>query len=54
MIHSADRRVRENKILETLERRPNKKCDYILLRSEQVLDNTEFRGVVQYAHSVVI
>jgi hypothetical protein len=40
----ADRRLWENKILETLERRPNKKCDYILLRSEQVLDNTEFRA----------
>lgn len=31
------KRVWENKILETLERRPNKKCDYILLRSEQLV-----------------
>jgi hypothetical protein len=29
-------RVWENKILDTLDRRPNKKCDYVLLRSEQV------------------
>lgn len=29
------RRVWEAKILETLDRRPNKKCDYILLRSHQ-------------------
>ncbi|KAF8165492.1 inositol polyphosphate phosphatase [Crassisporium funariophilum] len=31
------RRVWENKILDTLDRRPNKKCDYILLRSEQLV-----------------
>ncbi|KAH9987805.1 inositol polyphosphate phosphatase [Russula vinacea] len=31
------KRVWENKILETLERRPSKKCDYILLRSEQLV-----------------
>ena len=30
-------RVWENKILDTLDRRPNKKSDYVLLRSEQVL-----------------
>lgn len=29
-------RVWEYKILETLDRRPNKKSDYVLLRSEQV------------------
>jgi hypothetical protein len=26
----------EARILETLDRRPNKKCNYVLLRSEQV------------------
>ncbi|KAH8830391.1 SacI homology domain-containing protein [Flagelloscypha sp. PMI_526] len=31
------RRLWENKILETLDRRPNKKCDYILLRSDQLV-----------------
>jgi len=31
-----NRRIWENKILDTLDRRPNKKCDYVLLRSEQV------------------
>jgi hypothetical protein len=31
------RRIWENKILETLDRRPNKKCSYVLLRSEQVM-----------------
>ncbi|KAF9534756.1 inositol polyphosphate phosphatase [Crepidotus variabilis] len=31
------RRVWENKILETLDRRPSKKCDYVLLRSEQLV-----------------
>lgn len=30
------RRIWENAIIETLEHRPNKKADYILLRSEQV------------------
>lgn len=30
------RRTWENRILDTLNRRPNKKCDYVLLRSEQV------------------
>jgi synaptojanin len=32
----SSRRVWENKLLETLDRRPNKKTDYVLLRSEQV------------------
>uniref|UniRef100_A0A0W0EZ96 phosphoinositide 5-phosphatase n=1 Tax=Moniliophthora roreri TaxID=221103 RepID=A0A0W0EZ96_MONRR len=31
------RRMWEAKILDTLERRPNKKCDYVLLRSEQLV-----------------
>ncbi|KAF8969491.1 inositol polyphosphate phosphatase [Flammula alnicola] len=31
------RRVWENKILDTLDRRPNKKTDYVLLRSEQLV-----------------
>ncbi|CAA7259620.1 unnamed protein product [Cyclocybe aegerita] len=31
------RRVWENKILATLDRRPQKKCDYVLLRSEQLV-----------------
>ncbi|KAF9478161.1 inositol polyphosphate phosphatase [Pholiota conissans] len=31
------RRVWENKILDTLDRRPNKKNDYVLLRSEQLV-----------------
>ncbi|KAF4619399.1 hypothetical protein D9613_005124 [Agrocybe pediades] len=31
------RRVWENKILETLDRRPNKRFDYVLLRSEQLV-----------------
>ncbi|KAF8269062.1 SacI homology domain-containing protein [Lactarius quietus] len=31
------KRIWENKIVETLDRRPNKKCDYILLRSEQLV-----------------
>lgn len=31
-----DRRIWEMKILETLDRRPKKKSDYVLLRSEQV------------------
>ncbi|KAI0265790.1 SacI homology domain-containing protein [Gloeopeniophorella convolvens] len=31
------KRIWENKILETLDRRPNKKNDYILLRSEQLV-----------------
>jgi hypothetical protein len=35
----ADRRAWEAKILDTLEHRPNKKNDYILLRSEQVIQN---------------
>jgi hypothetical protein len=30
-----NRRIWEAKVLETLDQRPNKKCDYILLRSEQ-------------------
>ena len=30
------RRIWETRILETLDRRPNKKFDYVLLRSEQV------------------
>lgn len=30
------RRIWESKILETLDRRPNKKSNYVLLRSEQV------------------
>lgn len=33
----ANRRIWENKILETLDRRPNKKTNYVLLRSEQVI-----------------
>jgi hypothetical protein len=36
MHFSLSSRVWENKILETLERRPKKKSDYVLLRSEQV------------------
>ncbi|PPQ77402.1 hypothetical protein CVT25_010984 [Psilocybe cyanescens] len=31
------RRVWENKIMDTLDRRPNKKVDYVLLRSEQLV-----------------
>jgi len=31
------RRIWENKIMDTLDRRPNKKCDYVLLRSEQLV-----------------
>jgi synaptojanin len=31
------RRIWENKILDTLDRRPNKTCNYVLLRSEQVI-----------------
>ncbi|KAI0306833.1 inositol polyphosphate phosphatase [Multifurca ochricompacta] len=31
------KRIWENKIVDTLDRRPNKKCDYILLRSEQLV-----------------
>ena len=31
------RRIWENKIIETLDRRPNKTCSYVLLRSEQVI-----------------
>ncbi|PPR04035.1 hypothetical protein CVT24_010610 [Panaeolus cyanescens] len=31
------RRIWEHKILETLDQRPNKKCDYVLLRSEQLV-----------------
>ena len=31
------RRIWENKIIETLDRRPNKTCNYVLLRSEQVI-----------------
>ena len=30
------RRTWENRILDNLDRRPNKKCEYVLLRSEQV------------------
>lgn len=30
------RRMWEARILDTLDRRPNKKCDYVLLRSDQV------------------
>jgi len=31
------RRIWENKIIETLDRRPNKTCNYVLLRSEQLV-----------------
>ncbi|THH19911.1 hypothetical protein EW146_g1364 [Bondarzewia mesenterica] len=31
------RRMWETRILDTLDRRPNKKCDYVLLRSEQLV-----------------
>jgi len=31
------RRIWEQKVMETLERRPQKTCDYVLLRSEQVI-----------------
>ncbi|KAG6821534.1 hypothetical protein H0H93_000043 [Arthromyces matolae] len=31
------RRIWEKKIFETLDRRPNKKCDYVILRSEQLV-----------------
>ncbi|PPQ65581.1 hypothetical protein CVT26_000530 [Gymnopilus dilepis] len=31
------RRVWESRILDTLDRRPNKRCDYVLLRSEQLV-----------------
>ena len=33
------RRVWESAIMDTLDRRPNKKVDYVLLRSEQVATN---------------
>ncbi|KAH9971347.1 inositol polyphosphate phosphatase [Lactifluus volemus] len=36
-ILQTDPEKKPNKILETLERRPNKKCEYILLRSEQLV-----------------
>jgi hypothetical protein len=31
------RRIWEQKVMETLERRPQRTCDYVLLRSEQVI-----------------
>jgi hypothetical protein len=48
---ASDRRIWENKILETLERRPGKKSDYILLRSEQVKLGIPSSAV--QAHSIV-
>lgn len=48
------KRIWETKIVETLDRRPNKKCDYIILRSEQlvgtaliVLVKTELTAVIR-------
>ena len=36
-LNTCRRRIWENKIIETLDRRPNKTCNYVLLRSEQVI-----------------
>ncbi|KAF7970774.1 hypothetical protein HWV62_23038, partial [Athelia sp. TMB] len=43
------RRVWENRIMDTLDRRPNKKCDYVLLRSTAllVLTKSELTPVIR-------